>query len=101
MNSTFSTVLEHVDTSTLPPSISTLNFTPFLNPFLSMNEYIGMRTLTFVPVFARAKDRAPITSASPPDFEKGTVSLDTIKTFIDIIRNHAYSTVKKCFLNSV
>ena len=47
-----------------------------------MNEYIGMNTRTSSPFFLSAGDNEPKTSASPPDFEKGTASLETIRIFM-------------------
>ena len=65
-----------------------------MNPDLSMKEYIGMNTLTSSPFRFRAGESDPITSASPPDFEKGTASLVTIRIFIREIMSHPMAESK-------
>ena len=47
-----------------------------------MKEYIGMNMQTVSPFFASAGESEPKTSASPPDFEKGTASLENIRIFM-------------------
>ena len=80
--STPSSFLCTVDTVSSEFSIGTVYEASFLNPFGSMNEYIGMKMRTSSPFFARAGESEPNTSASPPDLEKGTASLETIRIFI-------------------
>ena len=52
-----------------------------------MKPYMGIITLTESPVFCIDDERAPTTSASPPDLEKGTVSEVSISTFILQLHN--------------
>ena len=79
------------------PSIGIWYERVFFQSSLSMKEYIGMNTLISCPISESDWERAPTTSASPPDFEKGTVSLVTIKIFMFILSIHLMRGCKDIF----